>query len=122
MTRVVVAAVSDVARAGLGSLLAGLEDVEVSGRAADADALASLLRSASPDVALIDVESRDDDAAAMVAAVAGDPARPAVVLLTDDPLEVERPQGRASAGWAILPRRSGSAEIDAAIRATAAGL
>jgi two-component system, NarL family, response regulator YdfI len=122
MIRVLVGAVSDVARAGLGSLLGGIPEVEVVGRAGDADDLARLIRSLAPDVVLLEVPSRDEDAAALLSVAAELSRGPALVILADEPLEFDQPDGRPAGGLALLPRRSGAAEIDAAIRAAAAGL
>jgi DNA-binding NarL/FixJ family response regulator len=128
MIRVVIAAASDVARAGLASLLGRISDVDIVGRAAEADALASAIRTLSPDVVFVDLESRRGNDAALLSATTEDARWPALVILADDPVDVElRPAlgqvpGRASGGWALLPRHSSPVEIEAAMRAAMAGL
>ena len=129
MTRILIAAASDVARAGLASLLAGMPDLEIVGRVADPDALADALRSSAPDVVLVDVESRRDSDAALVAAALDDEHEPAIVVLAEHPNDLERrtvpdpgSARRTLSGSAMLPRHASPAEIDAAIRAAAAGL
>jgi len=126
VTRVVVAAPSDVARAGLVALLTAIPEIDIAGRASDPESLARVIGNAAPDVVLVDLEARDDGTAAMLRAAA---EAPAVVLLVDaladiDPLDAfEAPSLRPGlTGWAVLPRHAGSAEIDAAVRAVAAGL
>lgn len=122
MIRVLVGAVSDVARAGLATLLGGIPEIEVVGRAGNADDLARLLVSIAPDVVLVEVPSRDEEAASLLTAASELSQGPALVLLSDEPVEFDRPDGRPAGGFALLPRRSGTAEIDAGIRAAAAGL
>jgi len=122
MIRLVIAAASDVARAGLASLARGFEDVAIAGQAADADTLAMLVRSAAPDVVWIDDGAVDDSISQFLAAIADAQRGPGIVVFSDHPPEAGAADGRRGHGYAMLPRRAGSAEVDAATRAVAAGL
>jgi len=122
MIRLVVAAASDVARAGLASLAGGFHDVDVTGLAADADALAMLIRSGAPDVVWIDDGSGDDSLLQFLGAVADAPRGPGLVVFSDHPPDASGGDFRRTEAYAVLPRRAGSAEVDAATRAVAAGL
>ena len=123
MIRVVVAAVSDVARAGLSALVTALADVEIVARVADSDALAHSLRADEPDGVLIDAGGHGSDSAArFLSALADTPRGPAVVVFSDEPLDGTPSLHDRSHGSAVLPRRADAAEIGAAMRAAAAGL
>ena len=122
MIRVAVAAVSDVARAGLSSSIARMADVDVVGQAGDAETLARLIAATSVDVVAVDAGLRQDAAAPFVDTVAGEVHVPGVVLLTDEAIDADAPDGRRAGALAILPRQAGDAELEAAIRAVAVGL
>jgi two-component system, NarL family, response regulator YdfI len=121
MTRVVIGAASEVARAGLASLLTGAEDVVVAGSATTAEDLSRVASAAAPDVALLD-DDGSDAAQALVSNALDGPREWAVVLLSDAPLPMPSADGRVPSGSAVLPRRATAAEIGAAISAAAAGL
>lgn len=122
MTRVVVAASSDVARAGLDALLASVPGIAVVDRASTPSRLASAIRSADPDAVVVDLEQDDDASLALYVAAAEAADGPPTVVLADAPVEPRVTDGRRHRGFALLPRRATAAEIDAAIRAAAAGL
>lgn len=121
MIRAIVAASSDIARASAASLLSKSDGVEVAGLARDADELAQLIRSSAPDVVVIDAGARDESDQ-FFDALAEVPRSPGVVVMSDEAHAVHPPDGRASAGWARLPRRPSADELDGAVRAVAAGL
>ncbi|HXW76522.1 MAG TPA: response regulator transcription factor [Candidatus Eremiobacteraceae bacterium] len=123
MIRVAIAAASDVAAAGLSAMLSSFESIVIVGRAADAQALAQILENASPDVLVLDDEAHADETSSELLVLANDAAhRPAVVVLSDDPPDLDVAGGRAARGRAFLPRRATAPEIEAAVRAANAGL
>lgn len=123
MTRVAIAGTSDVARAGIASLVSGIDAFALVGRASTPDDLRNLTRASAPDVVLIDVDPGDADELPHWLAALGDAGdaidSPGVVLLSDDPAAEAYGRHRA---WASLPRRAGREEIEASIRAVATGL
>ena len=121
MIRTVVAASSDVARAGIASIVSSIEGVEVVGQASDVDELSRLVRASSPDAVLVDIGNRDEDLSHFVEAPGQTEHDVRVVVLSDEAPDFP-PDGRRTEAWALLPRRSGAAEIDAALRAVMAGL
>ncbi len=123
MTRVAIAAPSDVGRAGLVAVASALDGIEVSGTAADADALARAVRAGVPDVVLIDTDPGDSDSLGQfLQAFADAPRAVGVVLFADAPPDLSPLVQHRIEAWAVLPRRADAAELDAAIRAVAAGL
>ena len=122
MIRALIAAASDVGRAGLESLVGRMTDVEIAGRAGDADALSALIRSTAPDVVLIDAGSRSASGEIFLKMIGDVPRGLGVVALIDDASDASAAEGRRSEGFALLPQRATAAEVDAAIRAVAAGL
>lgn len=120
MTRIAIAGASDVARAGIASIVSGIDGFAIVGRATTPDELADLSRSSTPDVVLIDVDPNDADDLVRWLASLGEPLHASgVVLLSDDPASEAYARHRA---WASLPRRAGREEIEASIRAVAVGL
>ena len=123
MIRVAIAATSDVARAGIASVVAGLDGVEIAGVASDPDALLRVVRTAAPDVVIVDAGGRGDDLIPFASVLGDAPRGPGVVVLTDAVPDVAPGDGlRRTDGWALMPRRSAAAEMDAAIRGAAARL
>lgn len=120
MTRIAIAGSSDVARAGVASIVASIGGFDLVGRAATPDELADLVRSQTPDVVLVDAGPSDaDDIARWLAALGDALHAPAIVLLSDEPADEAFGRHRA---WASLPRQAGREEIEASIRAVAVGL
>lgn len=120
MTRIAIAGSSDVARAGVASIVSSIGGFDLVGRAATPDELADLVRSATPDVVLVDTGPNDTDDIGRWLSTLGDPLHaPGVVLLSDEPGDDAFGRHRA---WASLPRRAGRDEIEASIRAVAVGL
>jgi DNA-binding NarL/FixJ family response regulator len=116
--RVLVAAASPVARAGLEALLAEADGIAVVGVAAPGDELADAIAAREPDVVLVDVPSRGGASVdpATLLALHGPDARPApaFVLLAD-----------ADAGWALDAVRAGARgvlEREATVEANAAAI
>jgi DNA-binding NarL/FixJ family response regulator len=122
MTRVIVAAASDVTRAGLLALTARLPDIEIVGSASDAATLGVMVRTQSPDVVLIELEPHARDGALLAGGLDGGRG-PAVVILGDEPVEVDAGDpSHSGSGRAVLPRKASAQEIEAAIKAAGAGL
>lgn len=120
MTRIAIAGASDVARAGIATIVSAIEGFGLVGRASTPDELADIARSSAPDVVLIDADPNDGDDLQRWLASLGDALHaPGVVILTDDPASEAYGRHRA---WGSLPRRAGREEIEASIRAVAAGL
>ncbi|HYK52472.1 MAG TPA: response regulator transcription factor [Candidatus Eremiobacteraceae bacterium] len=120
MTRIAIAGASDVARAGVASIVSSIDGFDLVGRASGPDELADLVRSATPDVVLVDTGPSDIDEVSRWFSALGDPLHaPGVVLLSDEPADEAFSHHRA---WASLPRRAGRDEIEASIRAVAVGL
>ena len=122
MTRVAIAAASDVARASMAAVISALDGLELVARASDADALARAVRIHAPDVILIEVERGGDALLQFVGALPEIPRPPGVVVLSDEPIDATPLTRRHITAWAQLPRRADAAEIDAAVLAVAAGL
>jgi NarL family two-component system response regulator YdfI len=112
--RVLIAANSAVARAGLESLLNSSAALTIAG-AASGDDLASRIEELQPDVVLLELDSQLEATLATILAV---PQSPVIVALGgDQPAELLR-----SGAGAVLPRTATASEIVAAIEAAAAGL
>lgn len=122
MIRIVIAAASDVARAGLASLARGLDGIDVVGQAADADQLSLVARSAAPDVVWIDGGSSEDSLSLFLGVVVDAPRGPGLLVFSDHPPDVNAGEYRRTEAYALLPRRAVAREVDAATRAVAAGL
>lgn len=115
MIRVVIAARSAVARAGLEALLRSRPNIEVAGSAPDPGALAPLVEELQPDVVVAEVP---DDEALPDLALGG----PSLVLLSDEPRPEWIREALRSGVRAVLPRQANEDEILAAVEAAAAGL
>ena len=128
MTRVLVAAGSAIARAGLEAILSREPALVLVGGSGTVNAVGDDVVECEPDVVLLELPANDsaDSLAALhlLSIDADDSARPApaVVVLTDE-RDAERLGSALCAGVrAILPRDAGAAEIIAAVGAAAAGL
>jgi two-component system, NarL family, response regulator YdfI len=120
--RVLVAATSEIVRAGLEALLAASPQLAVVGRAPDVTALVPQVEDVHPDVVLLQVELHEDEALAALSALGAGPRPPAVVVLVDAPSGSWTAEALRSGVRAILPRQAVAAEIVAAIETAAAGL
>ena len=112
MTRVLVVALSPIARAGLESMLRGTDTIEVVGSVANW----SEHSGEEPDVVVAEWENGDD----LSELAAGPPA--ALVLLADDPGLAGVAEALRAGTRAVLPKQSSVTQIVAAIEAAAAGL
>ena len=120
MKRVLIAAASPVARAGLETLLGKSGSVVVVGSAAQLAALGAEIEASEPDVVLIELEPRADLPQLLPTLDAAH--APALVALAEEP-EPEWVASALRAGVrAILPHDSTAEEILAAVDAAAAGL
>jgi DNA-binding NarL/FixJ family response regulator len=108
-------------RAGLAMLLAGADDLELVGEAADGSEVAAAVAAHRPDVVLMDIRMPGVDGLAATELLRRDPDPPEVLVLTtfeaDD--QVLRAL-RAGAGGFLL-KDTPPAEIVRAVRAVAAG-
>jgi two-component system, NarL family, response regulator YdfI len=120
--RILVAATSEIVRAGLEALLAANPALTVLSSVPDLAALAQQVEGVQPDVLVLEVELHDEDTTAALLALAAEVHPPAVVVLTDDPLGAWTAEALRSGVRAILPRQAVAGEIVAAVEATAAGL
>jgi len=127
VTRVLVAASSEVVRVGLEAILAREAAFSVVGRAGLAS-LAEDVAEHEPDVVLVELSGGDDEDALaalhLLFVDADDGARPApaLVVLTDEHEPNDVAEALRSGVRAILPRNAGAGEIVAAVVAAAAGL
>jgi two-component system, NarL family, response regulator YdfI len=115
---VLVAASSEVVRAGLAALLASSSRLTVSGLANGWADLTERADAVQPNVVLIEAGSRGEDVAAQVVAfVAGGGSPPLVLLVDEASVNLLKAGARG-----VLPAGVGATEIVAAIEAVAAGL
>jgi DNA-binding NarL/FixJ family response regulator len=119
--RVLVAAAYPTVRAGLAAVLRADPGIEVVGEAAGAGELLALVASLQPDVALLELETGQEELTSAVWQVAEEEPGTAIVLLCD-----------ATEGWSVealragvrgvLARAANAAEIVAAVVAAGRGL
>jgi DNA-binding NarL/FixJ family response regulator len=114
MTRVFIAALTPMLRAGLRTMLAGAE-LEVLGETAY---LAAGLDLSEADVLLV----ADESLLGQMAPVLSGPRRPAVVALADDAGPAAILRALDLPGWAILPRDAPMDELQITVIAAAHGL
>src|SRR5215510_11015923 len=118
--RVLIGASSEVVRAGLESLLATAPTLQVVGSFPIATALAQF-ENLQPDVVLLDLESRVDEATSQAIESGSMVRNSALVILIDDP-EFSVADALHSGVRAVIPRIATAEEIVAAIQASVAGL
>jgi NarL family two-component system response regulator YdfI len=116
VTRVLIGASSEVVRAGLESPLATVSTFEVVGSFSISTASARV-EELQPDVVLLDLESSEDESSLPI-----ELGITPIVVLTDNTENSWAVEALRSGTRAILPRNATSAEIVAAIEASAAGL
>jgi two-component system, NarL family, response regulator YdfI len=118
--RVLIGASSEVVRAGLESLLATAPPFQVVGSFPIGTALAQF-ENLQPDVVLLDLESRVDEAMLQAIESGGMVRDSALVVLIDDP-EFSVANALHAGVRAVIPRAATAEEIAAAIQASVAGL
>jgi DNA-binding NarL/FixJ family response regulator len=108
-------------RAGLAMLLAGADDIEIAGEAADGSEVAQAVAEHQPDVVLMDIRMPGMDGLAATELVrAADGAPEVIVLTTFEADDYVLRALRAGAGGFLL-KDTPPAEIVRAVRAVAAG-
>jgi two-component system, NarL family, response regulator YdfI len=117
VTRVLIGASSEVVRAALESLLTTVSTFEVVGSFPISTASARV-EELQPDIVLLDLESSEDESISLPIELGISP----LVVLTDNTENSWAVEALRSGTRAILPRNATSAEIVAAIEASAAGL
>jgi two-component system, NarL family, response regulator YdfI len=122
VTRVLIAASSEIMGAGLEALLATNPALLTVGNCQELTGLAQQMDDQQPDVVLLELEGSDEETLAGLVALTTGPHPPAFVVLTDD-MHGALAAGALRAGIrAILPRQASASEIVAAVEAAAAGL
>jgi len=120
--RVLIADDQDIFRAGIRTMLAGLEGVEVAAEAVDGREALSLVGRDLPDIVLAEIAMPNLDGLLLTRAVARDFPKTRVIILNDhDGKEQVRDAFRAGAAGYLL-KDSGLMELEFALRAVARGL
>jgi NarL family two-component system response regulator YdfI len=124
MTRVLIAAESEMHRRSLESLVASTAWLELAGSLDDLSELADSIDEAAPDVVLLASESSVEELLQEAApAVRGDvSSRPSVIALVSEPQEPFSLRWLRGGIAAWLPRDATAEEILASVRAAASGL
>jgi DNA-binding NarL/FixJ family response regulator len=111
LIRVTVVSPNPALRIGLRELLADVPEIQVVGEAADLDELE-----------LLDKETEVLVLASVSDSLEMEEDGPAVLLLTDDPEDVQALVGRSTRAWGVLSPNAGGEELAATIRALGEGL
>jgi NarL family two-component system response regulator LiaR len=119
--RVVIADDHRVVRAGLCYLLSQEADVEVVGEAGDGRQTMDVVAATRPDVLLLDLYMPEPDGHAVLAALAGAPHRPAVVVLTSATDDEHLVRAMRAGATSYLLKTAPAEHVIAAIRAAAGG-
>jgi len=122
VTTVLVAATPAVVRAGLAALLQEQSGLEVIGSVSSTATLAQQVEALHPDVVLVEVERGDERPAPPLIALGAGASSPPIVILTEDPEDLDVSEAIGLGARAVLPRSAQSEEIVAAVQAAAAGL
>ena len=127
MTRVLVAAMSAVSRAGLEAILAREPSLVVVGGVTSSTSLAEEIAEHEPDVLLVEFAGSDDDALAMLHVVSGNlddglRSSPSLVVLADEQDAAPLVAAFGAGVRGLLPRDARPHEIVATVGAAAAGL
>lgn len=119
--RLLIADDHEVVRAGLKSLLADAENIELVGEAASGPEVVRLARRARPNVLLLDVRMPGSDGLAALSQIRSDLPRTAVVMFSsyDNPTYIARAMALGAAGY--LLKSASREEIVAAIGRAANG-
>ncbi|HXE56865.1 MAG TPA: response regulator transcription factor [Gemmatimonadales bacterium] len=120
MIRILLAARSPVALAGLEALLGRRDDFQVSGSSGDLAALPGRLAREEADVVVVDVDT-GEAALALLDGLEPEARGPALLLLVERP-ELWASEALRRGGRGVLPRRVAGGELVAAVEAAAAGL
>lgn len=121
MIRTLVAAAFPTVRAGLAAVLRAEAGIEVVGDAAGAEHLLELAASLQPDVAMIELQTAEEELVEAAWQLAGQAGGPGVVLLCDAGDRWSRDALRAGVRG-VLPRDASTAEIVASVLAAGSGL
>lgn len=122
MIRVLVAAQSATVRTRLASELARDDQVEVVAQALAPRALDRLVDASHAHVLVAALHPDDEPLAQTLFSLAADRSGPAVVAVVDEDDPAWRGEALRAGVRAVLPRDAGAAELQAAVRAAAAGL
>lgn len=122
MIRVLIAAHSSVARAGLEALLQTSPLVEIAGHASDLTSLPGLIEQLQPDALVLDTAGLDRESLANVFSEEDLTPAVAIVVLAEDSPPAWIADALRAGVRAVLPRDISSQELGAAIEAAAAGL
>jgi two-component system, NarL family, response regulator YdfI len=122
VTRILIAASSEIMCAGLEALLTTNPALVIVGRGQGMAGLAQQAEGQQPDVVLLELEFPDDDTLTALLGLAAAPHPPAIVMLTDDTQGAWVAEALRAGMQAILPRQAHATEIVAAVEAAAAGL
>jgi NarL family two-component system response regulator YdfI len=120
MTRVLIASISPVVRAGLEAVISSNESLEIIGIWDDLGSLSQQIIEKDPDVVLLEFDRQEDEAAPLWESSGSDAA--AFVVLTDEwngPWAIE---ALRTGVRAVLSREASAEEILAAVMAASAGL
>ena len=119
--RLLIADDHEVVRAGLRSLLAGVEDIEIVGEATDGEEAVRLAHRYRPDVVLLDVRMVGGDGLAALGRLRGELPQVPVVMFSgyDNPTYMARAAALGAAGYVV--KSAGGEEIAAAVTQAAAG-
>lgn len=120
--RVVIADDHPVARQGLSAILGSLDDVKVVAEAVDGEEACRLYYQHSPDVLIVDLRMPKKDGLQVVdELMSGRPPKPRIIVITtyEDEEDIRRAVKAGAKGY--LVKVSDCEEIEAAVRAVAAG-
>lgn len=120
--RVVIADDHPVARQGLWAILGSLDDIKIVGEAVDGEEACQLYHQHSPDVLIVDLRMPKRDGLHVVEELmSGGPPKPRIIVITtyEDEEDIRRAVKAGARGY--LVKVAGCEQIEAAVRAVAAG-
>lgn len=115
MTRVLIAATSEIVRAGLETLVTASPALVAVGTSSGVDTLTQRVEDLQPDVVVLELELLDDETLAALLALGAGPGAAALVILADDAHGAWTAEALRSGVRAILPRQATGSEIVAAV-------